>query len=167
MEQQKWIERHFELGIPDNLLVCILERLRGTPARIEELVRGIPAADLIRRANEAWSIQEHIGHLYDLEEIHEGRIDDLISRLANLRAADVTNRKTWEANYNSASNEQLIASVRSARMKFVRRIEALDEDVLRVSAVHPRLKSPMRIIDMSFFIAEHDDHHLAVMRRLV
>jgi hypothetical protein len=121
---------------------------------------------MTRRSNEAWSIQEHIGHLLDLEEIHEGRIDDIRTRLPNLRAADVTNRKTWEADYNSANSDRVISSFRDARMNFVQRIETLSEEDLRFASAHPRIQQPMRIVDMAFFIAEHDDHHLAVMRRL-
>jgi hypothetical protein len=32
--------------------------------------------------------------------------------------------------------------------------------------VHPRLQQPMRVVDMAFFVAEHDDHHLARMTQL-
>jgi hypothetical protein len=35
-----------------------------------------------------------------------------------------------------------------------------DED-LDKSSLHPRLMKPMKIIDLAFFVAEHDDHHLA------
>jgi len=35
-----------------------------------------------------------------------------------------------------------------------------EEDVFK-SALHPRLKIPMRTIDLFIFVAEHDDHHLA------
>jgi hypothetical protein len=27
--------------------------------------------------------------------------------------------------------------------------------------LHPRLKQPMRLVDHLYFVAEHDDHHLA------
>jgi hypothetical protein len=29
--------------------------------------------------------------------------------------------------------------------------------------LHPRLKMPMRLVDHLFFVAEHDDHHLAII----
>jgi hypothetical protein len=29
------------------------------------------------------------------------------------------------------------------------------------SLLHPRLKQPMRLVDHLYFVAEHDDHHLA------
>jgi len=35
------------------------------------------------------------------------------------------------------------------------------DELVERSAFHPRLKKPMRIIDLAFFVAEHDDYHLA------
>ena len=32
--------------------------------------------------------------------------------------------------------------------------------------MHPRLERPMRLIDMMFFHAEHDDYHLARISEL-
>ena len=34
------------------------------------------------------------------------------------------------------------------------------------SALQPRLKTKIRVIDLVFFIAEHDDHHLARISEL-
>ena len=31
----------------------------------------------------------------------------------------------------------------------------------------PRLRTPMRLIDLGFFVAEHDDHHLARITELL
>jgi hypothetical protein len=33
-------------------------------------------------------------------------------------------------------------------------------------AIHPRLNKPMRLTDHLFFVAEHDDHHLAHISQL-
>ena len=40
------------------------------------------------------------------------------------------------------------------------------EDAAR-TALHPRLQKQMRLVDMCYFSAEHDDHHLAMMRALL
>ena len=29
------------------------------------------------------------------------------------------------------------------------------------TTLHPRMKKPMRLVDHLYFVAEHDDHHLA------
>jgi hypothetical protein len=34
-------------------------------------------------------------------------------------------------------------------------------------AIHPRLNKPMRLVDMLFFQAEHDDYHLARISDLI
>jgi hypothetical protein len=44
-------------------------------------------------------------------------------------------------------------------------LERLDDELERC-VVHPRLGTPMRLVDLAYFIAEHDDHHLARLREL-
>lgn len=166
MNRTKWFEREFDFSLPVGVFPCVLERLRGTPARLEELVRGLPAEILTERRDGKWSVQEHVGHLYDLDELHDGRLEDYARGLEVLRAADLSNRKTEEAGYNSARLEDLLARFRTARASFVRRLESLTEEDVAASAVHPRLGKEMRVIDMALFVAEHDDHHLATINEL-
>jgi hypothetical protein len=49
----------------------------------------------------------------------------------------------------------------------VRKLDALREEEVGISAVHPRLQTSIRIIDWIYFVAEHDDHHLATARRAI
>jgi hypothetical protein len=37
----------------------------------------------------------------------------------------------------------------------------MDPAAFSRTALHPRLGTPMRLLDHVLFIAEHDDHHLA------
>ena len=166
MRRTKWFERNFDFSLPVGLFPCVVERLRGTPARLEELVRALPPRALTARRGGAWSIQEHVGHLIDLDELHEGRLEDYARRLDTLRPADLTNRKTYEANHNDAQIEDLLARFRAARLRLVRRLEALSEEEVARSALHPRLQKQMRVIDMAYFVAEHDDNHLAAITEL-
>ena len=161
MEQTKWFERVFEFNQPLGLFPCTLERLRGTPARLEELVRGLGPELLTARRDGRWSIQEQVGHLYDLDELHAGRLEDFRLGLEVLRPADLTNRRTHEADHNSADIGRLLALFREGRLEFVRRLEEFDDEALARTALHPRLRTPMRVVDMALFTAEHDDHHLA------
>ncbi len=164
--QIKWFERTFNFDYPIGIFPCIIARLRGTPARLDELIQTLPSEILTRRVNGGWSIQEHVGHLGDLETLHDGRIDDFLANAKVLRPADLTNRKTHEADHNSKPIQTLLASFRSLRMNFVNRLEELEEEVLARTALHPRLNQPMRVIDLAFFTAEHDDHHIAKMVEL-
>ncbi len=62
-----WFERKFEFSFPVELHPNLSARLRGTPARLEETVRGRSHKILIKKTREKWSAQEHAGHLLDLE----------------------------------------------------------------------------------------------------
>jgi exonuclease I len=162
----RWVEREFEFDLPVGLFPCVVERLRGTPARLEELTRGLSREELTAKPGRLWSIQEQAGHLWDLDELHEGRLEDYARGWEVLRAADMRNRKTEEAGHNAARLEDLLAAFRAARFRFVRRLESLTEAEVAASALHPRLQKQMRIIDMAYFTAEHDDHHLAAVSEL-
>ncbi|MFT7463046.1 MAG: hypothetical protein ACI9EF_001388, partial [Pseudohongiellaceae bacterium] len=69
MRQRLWFERAFAPGTPVEAFPDVLERLRGTLARIDERVRPVSTVDMRARDGEAWSIQEHVGHLADLESL--------------------------------------------------------------------------------------------------
>jgi uncharacterized damage-inducible protein DinB len=162
-----WFERRFSfehLGEAD--FPFLLERLRGASARIEDKTRAIGRHVLVRKDGDAWSIQEHVGHLLDLDGLHDGRLDDYLAGAAALRPADLKNRKTHEAGHNDRPLAELFEAFRDVRGRFVARLERWDPKRVLVSAVHPRLKQPMRLVDMLYFTAEHDDHHLAHMTEL-
>lgn len=167
IKRMRWVEREFEFNLPAGLFPCVVERLRGTPARLEELTRGLTHEELTAKPGGLWSIQEQAGHLLDLDELHEGRLEDYARGLEVLRAADMQNRKTEEAGHNAARLEDILAAFRVARLGFVRRLESLTEAEVAASALHPRLQKQMRVIDMAYFTAEHDDHHLASVSELL
>lgn len=166
MHDINWVDKQFEFGLSMEELAPLLERLRAVPSVIESLVAGLPADSLNKRVEGAWSVQEHVGHLADLEELHEGRLDDFEAGLEVLRPADMTNRKTEEAHHNDAKMSDLLASLRTVRTQFVRHLESMGEDVLTRSAMHPRLQKEMRPVDLAYFVAEHDGHHVAAIAQL-
>ncbi|MFQ5806002.1 MAG: DinB family protein [Phycisphaerae bacterium] len=161
-----WTERTFDFGFPVGLYHEILERIRGTPARVEELVRAVPKEIMTRRDGNAWSIQENVGHLLDVEELWLGRLDDYDHGAQALRPADMTNRQTHAARHNEKPIESILSAFRRERIKLVRRLEQLEPDRFGQTATHPRLGQPMRIVDMMYFVAEHDDYHLARITEL-
>ncbi|HLL72988.1 MAG TPA: DinB family protein [Pyrinomonadaceae bacterium] len=156
-----WFERVFKLDLPLEMYPNVVERVRGTPARLEDRLAQLPREILTRRDGAKWSMQEQAGHLLDLGTLDIGRLDDYEAGLENLRPADLGNRKTHEADHNADSIERILATFRAERGEFVRRLDAYDADFPARTALHPRLNIPMRLIDLIYFIAEHDDHHLA------
>ena len=164
----RWLDRSFEFDFAVELHAELLERLRGTPARLEGRLRGLGREVLSRRSEEGkWSIQEHAGHLMDLESLFAGRLDDFDAGAPELRPADVTNQKTEDADHNSSDLESILAGFRRERMALVGRLDALEFDDFARTALHPRLNQPMRLCDMMCFQAEHDDHHLATITELI
>jgi uncharacterized damage-inducible protein DinB len=162
----RWRDRTFAFDTPLERFPAVLERLRGTPARVEEKIRALTPAVLTRRDGDAWSIQEHLGHLLDLDELHLGRVDDFLAGASTLRPADPENRKTHDADHNRREAKHLAQDFRRERRRFVERLEGIEPALLSRTALHPRLGEPMRVVDMAWFVAEHDDHHLARMTEL-
>jgi uncharacterized damage-inducible protein DinB len=164
-EMSRWLDRQFEYMPPPGEYPMIVERLRGTPARVADRVRYIPAGVMTRRPGEAWSVQEHIGHLLDLEALWSIRAGEFLRGAKELSAADMSNRRTHEANHNTRALAAIVAEFTVARQRLVEQLDgAPDPSSL---SFHPRLQRPMRLIDFCFFVAEHDDHHLAIVSRIL
>jgi uncharacterized damage-inducible protein DinB len=162
-----WFGRTFGFTFPLEQCPNLRARLRGTPARLEDIVRGVPRDVLIRKPGDTWSAQEHAGHLLDLEPLWVARVDDFVAGGDTLTAADLRNLKTDEANHNTRDVGEILVEFRAARRRLMDRVGALPSDAFGRSMLHPRLKQPMRLVDHLFFAAEHDDHHLAVIAELI
>jgi uncharacterized damage-inducible protein DinB len=167
MQKTKWFYRKFPLIEDNGILPSIIERLSGTPARVEEITGHLEPALLTLKLNEKWAIKEEIGHLSDLEPLWFGRLDDLANGLSELRQADLTNQKTHTANHDATEIKTLQQNFRQQRQQFVNKLLGLTDEQLLNVALHPRLKIAMRIIDLAYFVAEHDDHHLASIREII
>lgn len=167
MQVYRWFDRTFSFDLPLWMYPNVVERLRGARARLEDLVRPLHRDVLMRRDGTAWSIQEHAGHLWDLEALGDGRLDEFEAGKTELRPADVENRKTHEANHNARDIADILREFRAARGRIVARLDAYDEAFVARAARHPRLGQPMRVLDLAFFMAEHDDHHLACISQLI
>lgn len=161
-----WFERSFSFDFPVEKHPDVLERLRGTPARVEELTRNIPVEILTRQQGETWSIQENAGHLEDLEPLWMGRIDDMLARAEVMREADLTNAKTFAAKHNARALDDVTAAFRELRTQLVQRLESLGVSEMDLASFHPRTRIRMRIVDLCVFVADHDDYHLARIAEL-
>src|SRR6266568_31348 len=162
-----WFERKFEFSFPVELHPNLLARLRGTPARLEEVLRGCSREMLTMKPEEKWSAQEHAGHLLDLEPLWMARVGDYLTEATELTTADLSKRRTDEAQHNRSPIGEILAEFRSARSQLVSRVEKMDPAIFARAILHPRLKQPMRLVDHLYFAAEHDDHHLAHIWKLI
>lgn len=160
MERQKWVDHKFNLGIDTGWSKNILCRIKDTSIRITHYVSQLSDEQLSRQENGKWSIKEHIGHLTDLEKLWMNRLKQFDKGLPELVASDMSNNKTEKANHNDFSIHQLIANFNIQREELILQFRKLSKEAHRHKAFHPRLKMTMRPVDLLFFIAEHDDHHL-------
>ena len=167
MNHINWIDRSFNFNYPVELYPEIIERVRGASARLDEYLNSAPAEILTRRDNGHWSIQENAAHLFDLDALTLERIEQYVAGMPVLHAADITNRKTSEANYNNVSAAEIARLFRERRIEVVNRLESLDAEMFARSAIHPRLNIPMRLVDFVFFEAEHDDYHFTRINELL
>jgi uncharacterized damage-inducible protein DinB len=162
-----WLDYQWNLDFPVGMFRAVLERLRGTPARLEESVRGVSRERLIRRPGEAWSAQEHAGHLISVERLWQRRLDEYLRGTATLTAADMGNRVTTESLYNEHAIGSILDDFRGVRAALMRDLDGLDLEAAARTALHPRLNRQMRLVDLCYFAAEHDDHHLAAIHELL
>ncbi|EGJ33146.1 hypothetical protein LYNGBM3L_50810 [Moorena producens 3L] len=167
MEQIRWFDRKFEFSGDESTFPGLLERLEGTPIRVANKLRAVSESLLTSKVNEKWSIKEHVGHLIDLEPLWQGRLDDILNEEKYLRPTDLENKATDLAGHNDFDLQDLLDGFFSSRSKTMNSLRTLSSEDLIRSGLHPRLETPMRVIDLFLFVAEHDDHHLASIHTLI
>ena len=164
--QTPWLQRQFHFDFPYTLFPVIFSRLEGSMFRLHHLLQTAGDEQSSYNPN-GWSVKQHLGHLYDLEELWWQRLADFQQHKAVLTAADISNKQTEEAGHNERSLEDLLNAFARERQKMLETVYEMDAVDLNQTSVHPRLNQPMRLIDLLYFVAEHDDHHIAVISTLL
>ena len=159
----RWFDRTFTLGLAVADAAGVISRLRSTPDRLHAALEGVPEPLRVHRPGGRWSMQEHAGHLFDLDVLFDQRLDDFDRGAETLRAADLENRRTHEAGHNERAPGAILDQFRDARAAMVARLDRMGPSGLSRMSRHPRLGQPMSVVDLCYFIAEHDDHHLAAI----
>jgi uncharacterized damage-inducible protein DinB len=145
----------------------ICARLRSTPARLETMVHGCSSVILIHKPEGKWSAQEHAGHMADLEPLWLARLRDFTAGNHEMTLADLQNRATDQANHNAQAPEEILRQFSNSRQGLMQSVAAANALAFNWTIPHPRLRTPMRLVDHLFFVAEHDDHHLSTIRELI
>jgi len=163
MKKLEWFERKFSFGLPEGMLPFYIERLSGTVARIEKKVAGIPDEILSNKLDGKWSIKQNIGHLGEVDEIALKRIDEMKQGVSPMSPAVFEPRQ----DYNTQSVQTVIDFFRKNRLANLAKYKQLNESDLKKASLHPRLKVPMTAVDLAWFDAEHDDHHLVRINEIL
>jgi hypothetical protein len=156
MKKLDWFERSFTFGLPEGMLPFYLERLEGTMARIDKKVNGISEAILSQKLDGKWSIKQNIGHLAEVDGIANKRIDEILSGAVALSPAVFEPKQ----DYNSQTIAEVLKFFATSRNSNLTRYRNLTTPDAKRTSMHPRLKVQMSVVDLAWFDAEHDDHHL-------
>jgi hypothetical protein len=155
MKRLDWFDRTFNFGAPKEMLPFYLERLEGTIYRIEHKVKAVPDIILSEKYNDKWSIKQNIGHLAEVDQVGNKRIDEMVAGIPVLSPAVFEPQ-----DYNPWPIEKLVAFFKATRLSNIKKYRALSDMHLSKASLHPRLKVQMTPVDLALFDAEHDDHHL-------
>ena len=164
---EKWINRKFKFDFSENDYPEFIKRLNDTMSRLEDLVGKVNPEILRLRDDEKWSIQENVGHLYNADTLFIGRLEDYLNGLDSLRPADLSGQKTHDSDFNSQTISEILNKFQERRQVFIGKLEKIDASIFERSAYHPRLKKQMRLCDMLYFQAEHDDYHIKRIGELI
>lgn len=167
MEQVSWFDRKFDFAFEQNIFPSIIDRLEGTIVRLKYRVKNASTEILKNKPHGHWSVLENIGHLSDLEPLWQTRLQEILEGKEIMAAADLQNTKTNQAAHNKKSLDDLLSNFVFLRNETLIQLQQLTEKDIYKSSLHPRLKTPMRIMDLFLFVAEHDDHHLVSIKELI
>ena len=166
LERPPWAERKFSFVHPPWMLADFIERLRGTVPRLEALVLDVSEDDAHLQVEGKWSIAQNIGHLSDVEELWQERLNDLKNGRKTYTPAVAARFQELAKRHQAAPMKEIISELNERRSVLVEAFAKASPEVQQASAFHERLQVPMRLVDCAQFYSEHDDHHLLRIRTL-
>jgi len=165
-KQTPWIERSFSFAFDTGYFPVVFSRLEGAIFRLYSLLSNAEE-EVCEQRTQGWSVKEHLGHLLDMEDLWWQRLNDYLEGRAILAPGDLLNRKTEEAGHNQKSLEKLLENFTLQRQRLLEAVYPFTSAELQLTATHPRLNIPMRLIDSLHFVGEHDDHHISAISNLL
>jgi hypothetical protein len=162
MNNLPWFERNLKFGYTKEMLPYFLERLEGSVVRIQAKVKGVDDQILSTKLNNKWSIKQNIGHLAEVDEIANKRLDEMVNGISPMSPAVFEPQ-----DYNPWPIEKVLELFKTNRLKNLAKYKAIAESDLLKSALHPRLQVQMTPVDLAWFDAEHDDHHLVRISEII
>ena len=167
IKQTPWLERTFKGPSDPGLYPDTIERVRGLDARIANLTEGVSDETLTHKPNGKWSIKEQIGHLWAVDHLHITRLHELKKGVETFTPADMSNQKTEQSKFNDRPLADILTQLRDKRAELMELFDSVEDELITRSAYHARLDVHFTWHDIAHFAAEHDDHHLAMIRRVV
>jgi uncharacterized damage-inducible protein DinB len=165
-DRPPWAERKFSFEHPLWMLADFIERLRGVVPRLDALLVGVDDSRARLQVEGKWSIAQNIGHLSDVEELWQERLEDLRNGRPTYTPAVGSRFQELAKRHQERPVLETLEELRVRRSRLVDALAHASRDLQKASAFHERLRVPMRLVDCAQFYAEHDDHHLIRIRSL-
>ncbi len=162
-----WLERDWRIWQPSIPLESVCDALMAFPQRLSDTVMACDASKWTAQTGEAWSVQEHVGHLLAMESLWIARIDDFVMGSDVLRPWNGHNNDVRMARFNDQKMGALLRDFKDTRSAIVEfSAELIDQRIGRL-VLNERLDRRFSLYDHLAFIAEHDAHHLACIQFLI
>ena len=161
-----WAQRTFAFVHPTWMLADFVERLRGVVPRLGPLLEDMEDGDAYRQVDGKWSVAQNIGHLSDVEELWQERLEDLRQGKKTYTAAVGARFQELAKRHQEKPVEVIVAELEDRRSRLVDALAHAPVELQAATAFHERLQVPMRLVDCAQFYAEHDDHHLLRIRAI-
>ena len=165
-ERPVWAQRKFSFVHPPWMLADFVERLRGVMPRLDALLVGVDDSRAKVQFDGKWSMAQNIGHLSDVEELWQERLEDLRSGRKTYTPASGARFQEMAKRHQERSVAETLDELNARRTRLVEALAQASPELQVASAFHERLQVPMRLVDCAQFYAEHDDHHLLRIRLL-
>jgi hypothetical protein len=150
------------MKLPDSTALRLRFQLNCLPT----ILAGITAEALDRKpALGKWSARENLAHLARYQDVFMSRIARVAkeSRPALPRYC-AENDLEWSSWMNRGTAE-IIEDLHAHRKIFVQQIEAMSDDDLAKTAIHPRFGEMTLVQWVEFFLLHEAHHLLAVLQR--
>jgi len=166
LDRPPWAQRKFSFVHPPWMLADFVERLRGALPRLDALLVGLDDSRARLQLEGKWSIAQNIGHLSDVEELWQERLEDLKKGRKTYTPAVGSRFQELAKRHQERPVAETLLEFTLRRSRLVEALVQASPELQESSAFHERLQVPMRLVDCAQFYAEHDDHHLIRIRRL-
>ena len=134
--------------------------------RVDALLVGLDDDRAHRQVAGKWSIAQNIGHLSDVEELWQERLEDLRKGSKTYAPAAGARFQEMAKRHQDRPVVETMKEFRGRRSRLIEALASASPELQRATAFHERLQVSMRLVDCAQFYAEHDDHHLIRIRKL-
>jgi len=144
-----------------------LRVLKSTPARVERLLRGVPAKKLRRRpAPGKWSIREIVLHLADSELVYGYRLRTILAQ--NRARISAFDQNDWAASgrYNHRDIRAALDMLRTTRKANLELLRVIPRKQWNYYGIHSE-RGRETVAHMARLYAGHDLNHLLQIRRIL